>query len=98
MELDFRENRLIRNSESVVTVLVKTPRRHAAKVANARQCGFDEALEKFIHALSPQRYLRANRLIFSQFEIGNAFLGKRLERALPGNQRELRFCFFQPLL
>src|SRR5438105_21220 len=71
IELDFRENRLVRDSKSVVAVLVKTARRHAAKVANARQRGFDEALEKFVHALSAQRYLRSNRLTFSQFYIGN---------------------------
>src|SRR5206468_8845574 len=36
IELDFRENRLVRDSKSVVAVLVKTTRRHAAKIPNAR--------------------------------------------------------------
>src|SRR2546430_1380275 len=85
IELDFRENRLVRDSKSVVAVLIKTARRHAVKIANAWQRGFYEALEKLIHALSAQRYLGANRLIFSQFEIGNTFLGQRFERALARN-------------
>src|SRR6266567_8963084 len=52
VELDFRKNRLIRNSESIVAVVIKTTRRHAAKVANARECSLDEPLEEFVHALS----------------------------------------------
>src|SRR6266403_3304060 len=64
IELDFRENRLIRNSESIVTMVIKTTRRHTAKVTNAWEGSLNEALEKFVHALSTQRHLRANRLIF----------------------------------
>src|SRR5881628_2658953 len=52
IELDFRENRLVRDSQSVVAVLVKTTRRHAAKIPNAWEGGLDKALEEFIHTLS----------------------------------------------
>src|SRR6266849_5189268 len=62
IKLDFRKNRLIRNSERVVAVVVKTTRRDAAKVANARQRGLDEALEKFVHAFSAQGHLGADGL------------------------------------
>src|SRR5438552_17181696 len=65
IELDFRENRLIRDSDGIIAVLIKTTRRDASKIANARQRGFDEALEKFIHALTTQGHLRANGLVFS---------------------------------
>src|SRR2546430_15254216 len=65
VELDFRKNRLIRNSESIVAVVIKTTGRHAAKVANARECSLDEPLEEFVHALSTQSHFGANRLIFS---------------------------------
>src|SRR5438874_5438674 len=41
----------------------KTPRRDAAKVADARQRAFDEALEKFVHALSTQSHLCSNSLV-----------------------------------
>src|ERR1043166_444147 len=65
IQLDFRKNGLVRNSKSVVAVLVKTTRRDAAKVANAWQRGFDETLQKFVHSFSAQGHLRADGLSFS---------------------------------
>src|SRR5437016_3603437 len=65
IKLDFRKNRLIRNSERVVAVVVKTTRRDTAKVANAGQRGLDEALQKFVHAFSAQGHLGADGLTFS---------------------------------
>src|SRR6266498_5266279 len=53
VEFYLREDRLVRNSQSIVAVVVKTTRRHATKVTNARESSFDEALEKFVHTLSP---------------------------------------------
>src|SRR6516165_2098880 len=76
IEFDLRENRMIRNSQSVVAVIIKTTRRDAAKVANARQRRLDKALQKFVHPFSAQGHLRTDGLTFSQFEIGNAFLGQ----------------------
>src|SRR4029453_8566128 len=55
VEFDFGENRLVRNAESVIAVIIETPGRHAAKIANARQGSLDEALKKFVHALAAQR-------------------------------------------
>ena len=46
-------------------MVIKTTRRHTAEVTNAWEGSLDEALEKLVHALSTQRHLRANRLIFS---------------------------------
>src|SRR6266571_392908 len=65
IELDFRKNRLIGNSKRIVAVFVKTPRRHAAEIANPGERCFDEALEKFVHVLTAQGHLCANRLAFS---------------------------------
>src|SRR6266571_7009044 len=65
IELDLWKNRLVRNSQRVVTVIIKTARRHAAKIANARERCFDEALEKFVHTLTAQGHLRADRLVLS---------------------------------
>src|SRR5262249_23284432 len=65
IEFDLRKNRMIRNSQSVVAVIIKTTRRHAAKVPNPWEGGLNKALEEFIHTLSPQSYLRANRLTFA---------------------------------
>src|SRR6266540_147402 len=65
IKLDFRKNRLIRNSEGIVAVVVKTTRGDAPKVTNARKSGLDEALEKFVHAFSAQGHLRADGLTFS---------------------------------
>src|SRR5918996_932589 len=79
-------------------MLIETARRHAAKITNARERCLDKALEKFIHALTAQGHLRANRLVFSQFEIGNAFLGQRFHRALAGDQGKLRLGLLQRLL
>src|SRR5436190_2153098 len=98
VELDFRKNRLIGNSKRVVAVIVKTARRYAAKIANARERCLNEALEKFIHVLTTQSYFGANRLVLSQFKIRDAFLGKRFHRALACNQSELRLCLLQRLL
>src|SRR5207245_7117045 len=35
IELDFGKNRLIRNSQRIIAVLIETARRHTAKIANA---------------------------------------------------------------
>src|SRR5215831_9348273 len=78
-------------------MVVETPRRHAAEIANARQGSLDEALKKFIHMVAAQRDLRADSLVFAQFEIGNAFLRQPLHRPLSRNQRKLRFGFFERL-
>src|SRR5262249_54771112 len=82
----------------VIAVLVETPRRYAAEIANARQGSLDEALKKFVHAIPAQRDLCSDSLIFAQFEIGNALLREPLHRPLSGNQRKLCFGFFQRLL
>ena len=76
---------------------VKTARRHPAKIADARQSRFNKALEKFIHPLATQRHLRADRLVFAQFEIRNAFLGPCFDRALAGDQSQFRLCLLQCL-
>src|SRR5437899_2262230 len=52
IELDLRKNRLIRNSERIIAVIVKTTRGHATKVPNPGEGGLDKALEEFIHTLS----------------------------------------------
>src|SRR6266702_6388658 len=59
IELDLGKNRLVRNSQRVVAVIIKTARRHPAEIANARERCFDEALEKFVHTLTAQGHLRA---------------------------------------
>src|SRR5207247_2680866 len=64
IQLDFRKNRLVRNSQRVVAVVVKTTRRDPAKVANAGESGF-ETLKKFVHTFSAQGYLCADGLIFA---------------------------------
>src|SRR6266480_7208725 len=69
IELDFRKNRLIGDAEGVVAVPIKTSGRHPAKIPNARERCFNEALEKFIHALATQGYFGADRLVLSQFKI-----------------------------
>src|SRR6476620_4804 len=53
VEFYFGENRLIGNADRVIAVLVETPRRNAAEIANARQGSLDEALQKFVHAFAP---------------------------------------------
>src|SRR5882757_10223869 len=67
VEFDFRENRLVRNADRVIAVLVETPRGYAAEIANARQGSLDEALQEFVHALAAQRDLRSDGLIFARF-------------------------------
>src|SRR5207237_9330164 len=64
----------------------------------ARQRRLNEALEKFIHALAAHRHLRANRLIFAQLKIRNAFFGARFDRLLAGDQSELHLRLLQRLL
>jgi hypothetical protein len=48
--------------------------------------------------VAAQRDLRADGLVFTQFEIGNAFLRQPLHRPLSCDQRQLRFGFVQRLL
>src|SRR5438093_3895925 len=62
IELDFRKNRLIGNSERVVPLIVKTARRYTAKIANTRERCLNEALEKCILSISTQCYFVADRL------------------------------------
>src|SRR5262249_54081949 len=98
VEFDLREDRLVRNPDCVIAVLVETSGRYATEIANARQGSLDEALKKFIHMVAAQRDLRADGLVFAQFEIGNPFLRQPLHRPLSRNQRKLRFGFLQRLL
>src|SRR5205814_7818619 len=78
IELDLGKNRLVGNAQGVVAVTIKSARRKSTKIANARQRCFDQALEKLVHAFTPQCHLRADGLVFSQLEIGNTFLGSSL--------------------
>src|SRR5205809_6901960 len=54
IELDLRKDRLVRNSQRIIAMIVETARRYPAKITNARQRCFDEALEKFVHAFTAQ--------------------------------------------
>src|SRR4029079_4106885 len=98
VEFYFGENRLVGNTKRVIAVLVEAARRYTAEIANTRQRSLDETLKEFVHSLAAQRDLCSDGLIFAQFKIGDAFLRQRLHRSLSGNQRKLRFGFFQRLL
>src|ERR1700751_5106332 len=37
VELDFGKNRVVRNADRVIAVLVERPRRHTAEIANSRK-------------------------------------------------------------
>src|SRR5947209_6337436 len=63
IELDLGKNGLIRHPECVVAVPIKGPRRNTAKIANSRQSGFDQTLQKFVHPLPTQCHLRADQLV-----------------------------------
>src|SRR4029077_15807614 len=97
IQLDLWKNRLIRNPERIVALVIKTARRDAAKIADAWQRCFDEALEEFVHALPAEGYLRTNGLAFAQLKVGNAFLGQCFHRALTRYKRKLGFRFLQLL-
>ncbi len=49
------------------------------------QADVKQALEKLVHAFTPQCHLRADRLVLPQLEIRNAFLRSSLRRALTGD-------------
>src|ERR1051325_9337847 len=52
IQLHLGENRLIRNSQGIVTMVIKAARRHPTEITDAWQRRFNEAFEKFVHALS----------------------------------------------
>src|SRR6266511_908551 len=73
VQFDLRKDRLVVQPERIIAPPVERAPRHSAKVADARQSGGNQAIEKLIHRVAAQGDLAADRLALAQLEIRHAF-------------------------
>src|SRR3984957_18175316 len=81
--LDLREDDLLFDSEAVIAAAVKGARRHAAKIADARNGDADQAIQEFVHARAAQRHLAPHSQALAQLEGRDRLLRFAHERLLP---------------
>src|SRR5581483_1662330 len=72
VQLDFREDGLVRDAEGIIAATVELAGGQSAEVANTRQRRRDEPVEEFIHLVPTQRDAAADRLAFAELEVGDA--------------------------
>src|SRR5437870_10928738 len=87
--LDLREDKLLLETERVVTAPVEALVGNALEVADARERDRDELLEEVPHALPAKGHLEADRHADTEPEVRDRFLGLRDDRALSGDLREV---------
>ena len=87
---DLGEDRLILDAERVIASAVEGFARHAAEVANARQCYRNESVEKFVRVLAAKRNFYSYRLSLAQLEVTDRFLRFDEHAVLSGYGIELR--------
>ena len=83
---------------AVVAVAVEALRADAAKVADARQCDVDQAIEELVHPLAAKRHAAADLVSFSQPERTDGLLGLHDLRALTRDHAEVLGRLLHPVL
>src|SRR5450756_3184360 len=87
--IDLGEDEVILDAERVIAPAVESARRHAAKVADARERDVHEAVEELVHAVPAQRDAAADRHARAQLECRDGLLRPRHDGPLAGDLREL---------
>src|ERR671923_567390 len=87
--VDLGEDDLLADAERVVAAAVERARAQAAEVADARQRDRDQAVEKLVHAVAPDRDLGPDRHPLANLELGDRLAGAAYLRALAGDRRQL---------
>src|SRR5262249_2581969 len=72
--IDLRKDQLISEAECVVPASIKSARRHAFEIADARQSNGHQAVEKLPHPLSSERHHRRDRHSLADLERRNRLL------------------------
>lgn len=75
VDLDFREDRLVSDTECVIAIAIEGFWAHTAEVTNHRNGDFDETLQEFKHDPATESDFDTNRFVFTKLEVGHAVLG-----------------------
>src|SRR5438045_9673497 len=70
IEIEFREDQLLANSDRIITAAVESFRRNTPKIPHARQRYRHEPIKEFVHLLAAQRDHDADGHSLSQLEAG----------------------------
>src|SRR5437868_2175739 len=89
VQVNFGKDGLITDTERIISAAIEGAGGEAAKIANPRQGGRDEAIEEFIHGIAAKSDAAADGLAFAQLEIGDAVAGFADGGLASGDQREI---------
>src|SRR6056300_681277 len=82
VEVDFGENDVLFDAQSIVATPIKRFTRNAAEVADPGHRYGDQTIEEFIHAVTAQGNLGTHRHAFAHPETSNRVAGKGCQRFL----------------
>ena len=68
-DVDFRENNLLGNTETVVATAIEAFVVDTPEVADTRESDADKTLEKFVHLVAAQGNVDANRVAATQLKV-----------------------------
>src|SRR3990167_1347879 len=83
--IDFRENDLLFYAHAVVTTTIEGLGIQAAEVTYARQGDRKQTIQEFVHTITAQGYLNANRPTFTDLKASDGFASVSYDRFLTGD-------------
>ena len=89
VEVDFRENDLLLNTEAEVATAVEACGAHTLEIPRAGQGHIDEAVQEFIHPFATQGHAGTHGHSLPEFEVRNVLRGIRGNGLLTADLTEL---------
>src|SRR5690606_7966136 len=89
--VDFREDDLLFHAHAVVATTIEGLGIQAAEVANPRQGDRQQAVQEFVHTITAQGNLDANRPTFTNLEARNGLTSESHNRLLTGDLLEVSY-------